>query len=499
MRVYGFSCFGYEGEVVTIETIFRRGIPSLDIVGIVDAQVKETRARLWASFTNAELEFPQKRVLVFAEPADIRKDTPLDFAFAASILSQSEDFIDVSCLVLGELELSGKVRSVRGGFVAVQSAMKKGISHVVCNDKMAEEIKNIPGVKIAIANNLSEITNLLKSESNFIENTMPMNDKEQVVFEELEEPFNNSILNGHYKTARALEIAAAGKHNFLLVGASGCGKTMLTQNVVPAITPRLTNEESLSTYRVYSLAGLVAPHFEKGRTPFRIPHQTATIEDMCGGGVNCHPGEISLAHNGVLFLDEATEFRTSVLQVLRVPIENKSITLSRGGRSTTYPAKFQLGLAINPCPCGNFGSKNRVCLCSAKSIELYWKKISGPLLDRIEIKTLVQKDENDKRAITLEEMRSHVTNAIKIQRKRGGYNAHLSSIETEHFCTLDSLCKDYLNNEVSRQNLSSRGTANLLKVALTIANMDSREKINIDDLKEANSLCENWGYNWGWR
>lgn len=491
MKVYSYTPFGYEGSIVTIETDLRRGIPAVDIVGISDSQVKETRERIRAAFSNAGLNFPAERVLISASPADIKKENPLDLAVATSILAQNENFIDEPCLVLGELELSGNIRAVRGGYAAAKTAISQGITHILCDEKTATEIKDIPGIKIAIAKNLAEVPELLKSKDSFIELSQESKISSAIEFDTSFEPIDESYFEGHFETLRALEIAAAGKHNFILVGPPGCGKTLLSTSVIPQITPKMTAEETYISTRIMSLAGLTSPEKDYSKTPFRMPHQSASIEGMCGGGVNCRPGEISLAHNGTLFLDEAAEFRSSVLQMLRVPLESKSITLSRAGRSTCYPSNFQLGLATNPCPCGNFHSPSKICLCSAKSIEQYWKKFSAPLIDRVEIKTFVQKDTEDSRKITLEEMKNHVTKAMEIQRERGVYNSRLNPQEIAELCKLNKTCQNYLDKATEKHDISQRGISNILKVSLTIANMDGREKIRINDLKEATELCSN--------
>ena len=307
--------------------------------------------------------------------------------------------------------------------------------------------------------------------------------------EELLSKVYDMNLDGYYDAARAIEIAIAGKHNILLEGAPGCGKTLLSTRLIPALTPELTVEESQTVTRIHSLAGLMRPNDGLIRTaPFRMPHQTASIEEICGGGARYNPGEISLAHNGTHFLDEAAEFRSSVLQMLRVPLESKTITLSRAGRSTCYPANFQLVMATNPCPCGNYGNTDKICLCSQRSIEQYWRKFSDPLLDRVEIKQNVRKDENDRRRISVPEMKQHIENAFRIQRENPHYNASLNPQEIAELCKLDKECQTYLNDRIQKYDLSPRNQANTLKVALTIANMEGRTEIGIDDLREAVEL-----------
>lgn len=281
----------------------------------------------------------------------------------------------------------------------------------------------------------------------------------EVKFTDVEKP--SFDLKGYSKALRAISVAVAGKLNILAYAAPGCGKTMLLQGLIPYLTPRLTVEELESVKRLYALAGM---EYNTDNAPFRMPHQTASIEGICGGGPNLRPGEISLAHNGVLFLDEAAEFKTSVLQILRVPLEIKQITLSRAGRSTIFPANFQLAMATNPCPCGNYGEKDKICLCSPRAVQLYWKKFSQPLLDRIQINIHVEKDESETESVSLEELREQVANAYRIQREVGRFNRDLS---------------------LSGDRIKS----NIEKVALTIANMDNRRVAEQCDIDEAEEIA----------
>ncbi len=499
-NIYSFSPFGYEGALVTVETDLRRGIPAVDIVGLADGAVKEARERVMAAFRNSGFEFPQERVLMSLSPADLKKEgASFDLAMAVSILNEQNNYQGEPVLVLGELELSGNVRPVRAVHAAVESAVAAGITNVIVPAANVEEALAVPGSKVRGVSSLSEAHTILKNNELFNETTQDNRFSKEVVFDEklideaidvLESKYDgHSALDGHYDTARAIEIAIAGKHNLLLTGSPGCGKTMLSQHLIPALTPKLTNEESQSTTRIWSLAGLMKPSDGiKKDAPFRMPHQTASIEGICGGGPNCRPGEISLAHNGVLFLDEAAEFRSSVLQMLRVPVESKQITLSRAGRVTSYPSNFQLVMATNPCPCGCLGSHDKICLDSEKSIDLYWKKFSAPLLDRVEIRQYVERNENDTRKITVNEMRKHIENAFRIQRENPHYNSNLSPEEIAEKCKLNDECQSFID---SKDDISPRGKANTLKVALTIANMDNRREIAIDDLKEAFNLNHN--------
>lgn len=490
LNVYTFSPFGYEGAIVQVETDLRRGIPAYDIVGISDGTVKETRERIRYAFSNSGLEFPAERVLQSLSPADLKKDSPLDLSMALSILGKSQNYpIDEPVLALGELELSGGIRPVRGAVAAVNSARAYGITNVVCDPATAELLKDIHGIKILAVDNLKEANEKLHEKDAFHPTAPQLYKNDTVEFNEDyldKETLDSLPMDGHFETIRAIEVAVAGKHNILATGAPGCGKTMLMQSLMPALTPKLTEEEVITPRRIASIAGLDSPNRDIHIPPFRMPHQTASIEGICGGGPNCRPGEISLAHNGTLFLDETAEFRSSVLQMLRVPLETQQITLSRAGRSTVYPANFQLAMATNPCPCGCYGSHDKICLDSAKSIDLYWKKFSDPLLDRVEIKTFVEKDEKDTRKMSIETMKAQIATAFEIQRKRGVYNSHMNPQQIEEYCKLDKEGQEYLDRE--SENLTVRGKNNLLKLSLTLANMDGREDIRLNDLKEAREL-----------
>lgn len=494
-QIYSFTPFGYEGSLVSIETDLRRGIPAYDIVGISDGVVKETRERIRAAISNSGLNLPPERILQSFSPADLRKDGGMELAAALDMMNvfqsnssyqdKPKNFIDENVLVLGSLNLAGQVEPVRGALAAVKSAAAAGINHVICNNTNFLEISSVPGIKVSVCDTLNDAVHAIENRDNFRELSVEKNISEEVTFpNDLEKPNWNPM--GYYKTARAIEIAVAGKHNLLLVGAPGCGKTMAIQNLVPYLTPCLTDNELQSVNRIKSLAGLTTPNNANSKNaPFRMPHQTASIEGICGGGINCRPGEISLAHNGVLFLDEAAEFRSSVLQMLRVPQERGTITLSRAGRTTTYPAKHQLIMAANPCPCGNYGCSGKICLDSARAIDMYWKKFSAPLLDRVAVREFVEKDEKDTRTFDVEKARERIKKAYEIQRKRGTYNNDLTEAQLGSLVTLDEKGKEFYTKIVENEELSHREVINMLRMSLTIANMDGRENVLSKDLKEA--------------
>ena len=496
-NIFAFSPFGYEGALVNVEVDLRRGIPAVDIVGLSEGAVKESRERVRSAIKNSGYDFPEERVLVSLSPADLKKEgSGFDLPLALGILNAKEksNCIEESVLVLGELELSGRVRPVRGVHAAISTAMASGIQYAVVPKANLKEAHAFKDLKIIGVETLEEAVYALKDVSCFrkafyMEETSPsveFNDSEEIIE-------NCKDMELPKKLIRAIEIAVAGKHNILVTGRPGCGKTMAVQYLVPLLTPKLTVEEAQSVTRIWSLAGLMKPTDELVRTaPFRLPHQTASIEGICGGGPNCRPGEISLAHNGVLFLDEAAEFRSSVLQMLRVPLESHTITLSRAGRSTTYPANFQLIMATNPCPCGNYGSKEKICLCSAKSVEMYWHKFSAPLIDRVGL-ILNMDDSEEKCRIDIEELHKHIKTAFEIQRKNPAYNNNLSPWDLSEKAKLDDEAMNILDSWVIKHDVGTRRESNILKVSLTIANMDDREIISKDDVLEAISYSKTFG------
>lgn len=411
MAIYSYSPFGYEGALVTVEVDLRRGIPATDIVGLADGEVKASRERVQCAIRNIGLDYPSERVLISLSPADLKKEgSGFDLAIALGILQKN---FTESVLVMGELELSGVIRPVRGVHAACSTALASGIQYAIVpsanlNEALETGIKAIGCDTLEYAYLLPDVLPTRKVAS--------VNEYDETIT--FREPDAESKIKMTEKEMLALVVGASGRFNMLFFGSPGCGKTLLLQYMA-YLTPSLTEDESKSVRRIMSLAGLPIRDGNRTYPPFRMPHQTASIEGICGGGPNCRPGEITLAHNGVLFLDEAAEFRSSVLQMLRVPMENKCITLSRAGRTTVYPANFQLLMAMNPCPCGNYGSSQKICLCSAKSVDLYWRKIGGPLLDRIPIRLHIDPAEGERKEYSLEELQSYVKKATEKSRAIG--------------------------------------------------------------------------------
>lgn len=514
MQIFSFSPFGYEGNLVSVEVDLRRGIPAIDLIGLADGAVKESRERMKSAIRNSGFEFPMERVLISLSPADLKKEgAGFDLALALAVLEASNrneskeiDLNPEPILVMGELELSGALRSVKAVHAAVSTAIGAGIRKCIVPSSNVAEAREVTGMKVFGASNLRDAFESLSNPDFFVggndeneafvpENSVNVNG---ILFPQVEPSLEFSDIKNQPKLIRGLQIAAAGGHNVLAFGSPGCGKTLALQRF-SNLLPLLTVEEAQSTTRIHSISGLLSPNQPLMRiAPFRMPHQTASIEGICGGGINCRPGEISLSHNGVLFLDEAAEFKSSVLQMLRVPLESGSVTLSRAGRSTTYPARFQLLMATNPCPCGNFGSETKICLCSAKSVEQYWRKFSAPLLDRIDIRIQVsienQIKESENKTFSTEELRNSIATAVKIQRERQGKrNAYLSPQEILQFCSLEKTNKTVLEDAVSKNDFSQRAVSGILKIARTLADMEESVAIKNSHLKEAISFRENIG------
>ncbi|MDE7228462.1 MAG: YifB family Mg chelatase-like AAA ATPase [Treponemataceae bacterium] len=516
MQIFSFSPFGYEGALVAVEVDLRRGIPAVDVVGLADGAVKESRERMRSAIRNSGFPFPPERVLISLSPADLKKEgAGFDLALALAVLSANDrktaagsehaDPAD-AVLVMGELELSGALRPVKGVNAAATTAAQAGITRCVVSAANGAEAREVRGMKVFAAANLAEAYAALSRPELFTsgepvgQSFVPPGavDVDGVLFPALRADGDMRDVAGQRRLVRALHVAAAGGHNVLAFGPPGCGKTLAMQRF-PSLLPLLTVEEAQSVTRVHSVAGLLSPQQPLIRErPFRQPHQTASIEGMCGGGAYCRPGEISLAHHGVLFLDEAAEFKTSVLQMLRVPLESGSVSLSRAGRTTVYPAHFQLLLATNPCPCGNYGVSGKLCLCSGKAVEQYWRRFSGPLLDRVDIRVPVAvPDERSADAsfrCSSESLRVEIARAVAVQRRRQGKrNAYLIPQEVMQWCRLDTAGQSFLDTAAANNDFSPRAVSSCLKLARTIADMSGSERIAVAHLKEAIDLRRNDG------
>ena len=483
--IYSFTNWGYEGSIVSVEVDIRSGIPATDIVGLADSSVKETRERVQSAIRNSGLEYPNERVLISLSPADLKKEgAGFDLPIALGILQKN---FTENVLVMGELELSGAIRPVRGVYAACSTALTSGIQYaIVPTANLGEALES--GIKAIGCDTLCDAFNLPEELSTKNIASVGVYD-ETITFRE---PYEKLSIKMTEKEMLALVVGASGRFNMMFAGSPGSGKTRLMQ-YMQYLTPSLTEEQAQSVKRIYSLAGYGSKNENKVFPPFRTPHQTATIEGICGGGPNCRPGEITLAHNGVLFLDEAAEFRNSVLQILRVPLENKTITLSRGGRCTTYPANLQLLLALNPCPCGNYGSKDKICLCSAKEVELYWKKLSGPLLDRVSIRLHIDQSEGERKEYTLEDLQSYVKRATEESRRIGTSFRDLTVEQIQEMIPVNVF--ERLTKIAEKYGWAGRRRFDFYRVWITIVSAfgDSEEKY-FEDIDKAVELMGNFKF-----
>ena len=486
MAIYSFSPFGYEGSLVTVEVDLRRGIPATDIVGLADSCVKEERERVQAAIRNSGLDYPSERVLISLSPADLRKEgAGFDLPIALGILQKN---FTENVLVMGELDLSGGIRPVRGVQAACSTALASGIQYAIVPLRNLNEALET-GINAIGCDTLYDAFKLPEDLSTRKIATVDSYD-DTITFRK---PDTEPKIEMTEKEMLALVVGASGRFNMMFFGSPGRGKTMLMQHMM-YLTPSLTEDESKSVKRIYSLAGYGSVGENKVYPPFRMPHQTASIEGICGGGPNCRPGEITLAHNGVLFLDEAAEFRSSVLQMLRVPLENKSITLSRAGRCTTYPANFQLLMALNPCPCGNYGSSQKICLCSAKSVDLYWRKIGGPLLDRVPIRLHIDPEEGERKEYSLEELQSYVKKATEKSRAIGTSFRDLSAEQVLDMIPANTF--ERLREVAHSYGWSERRCYDLYKIWITIVTIfgDDAAKYTTEYLDKALSIMGNFAF-----
>ncbi len=496
-KIYSEALYGIEGIPITIEVNISEGLPKFDVVGLPDQAVNEAKERVIAAINNSDRFFPPKRITINLAPADIKKSGSMyDLPFALGILSSSaqlffSDFMN-NTIILGELALDGSVREVKGIFSMLLNAKELGIKNAIIPFNNMEEANIIEGLNLYPVKTLKEAMDVSEgkreaiiSKGNF---NFTADNNETVDFSEVK---------GQEYAKRAAMIAAAGGHNFIMIGSPGCGKTLIAKRI-PTILPPLTFEEAIEVTKIYSSYGLLSKNMPiVKKRPFRIPHHTSSYVSLVGGGRNIKAGEITLAHNGVLFLDEFVEFQSSALQTLREPMEEKTITISRANGSISFPANFTLIAAMNPCPCGYYGDEKHICRCSENARKKYIAKLSGPILDRIDISIEVRGVDYDKMISKADgesssSMRKIVTNARKIQEKRfreNGVkifsNSSMGIRDIEKFCILDSKAKNMLNMAMQKFSMSARSYNKILKVSRTIADIENKEIIEISHITEA--------------